>query len=177
MWLSFSVLLYALVQPLTWRNGRSTPVLDVAALLDAASLAAVVHLTCWLLLFPLAWNARPAKAALWGISTAWFASSAIFLWIEGAGRDFIDHYWLTERTTEIMADGQDIAFMPIVIPALSIVAATLFAGVIWLSNRRINRYGINFQTRKRGLFQDQPPLDRNRLAFLPDGRVCGKMKG
>lgn len=142
LWSSFAAILYVLVQPLKFPNGQSPPVFDVAALLEAASLAAVVHFACWLLLFPLTWNAQPTKAAVWGIFSTWIVSSAIFLWIEGAGSEFIDHWWLTQRATEVLADGQSMAFMPVVVPALSIVSASLFAAVVWLSNRSVVRVPV-----------------------------------
>jgi hypothetical protein len=139
MWLSIVAVLYFLVQPLTWAGNPSKPVEDIVALLEAASLAGVVHFACWMFLFPFTWNTHPAKAALFGISSTWFASSAIFLWIEGSGRQFIYRCPFTRRAAEVFADGQDIAFMPMVIPATAVVSGAIFAGVIWLSTRRADR--------------------------------------
>lgn len=137
MWLSFVGVLYFFTQPLKWDGKQGLPMLDLVALLDAASLAAIVPLACWLFLFPLTWNTHPSEAALFGISSTWVASRAIFLWIDG--RQFVYDHRLTNRASEVLAEGQDIVFMPLVIPCLALASGAIFAGVIWLSKGRKDR--------------------------------------
>jgi hypothetical protein len=52
----------------------------------------------------------------------------MFLRVEGTGRQFIHQDRLTERASEVFADGQDIVFMPVVIPALTVVSGVILAG-------------------------------------------------
>jgi hypothetical protein len=72
-----------------------------------------------------------------GLST-WILSSAFMYWIDGMDGRPPCRCEFAVRASVILADGQDMIFLPLVIPVLAVISAVMFAIVSQLSNRLIN---------------------------------------
>ncbi|MGA2847861.1 MAG: hypothetical protein ABSE46_02610 [Terracidiphilus sp.] len=138
LWLAFASTLYVLAKPLSSFDSGRTLVFDSNALWNATTIAVLIALVGWMTAIPLSQRAQTIAPVVAGLST-WLLSSAFFYWIDNMDGRLPCRCEFAARASAILGDGQDLIFLPLVIPALSAISGALFAVVLWLSNRLIKR--------------------------------------
>jgi hypothetical protein len=140
LWLIFASALYLLAKPLSSLDSGRTLTFDATALFNATSIATLIALVGWITAIPLSHRAPTTAPFIAGFST-WLLSSAFFYWIDGMDGHLPCQCEFAARASVILGDGQDLIFLPLVIPVLSAISASLFAVVLWLSHHGLVRNG------------------------------------
>ena len=132
LWVAVFGVLYLLVQPLTLRDGQM--VFDPVALLEAASIMVFLAAIPWTPAF-LFLRKRPGLLSFGFIALlAWGVMSALFGRLDGTVSMLS-----IGRAAEVAADGQDIVFMPVVIPAVSLLSGATYCLALGLFRRLTER--------------------------------------
>ena len=140
LWLIFATALYQLTKPLSSIDDGRNLIFDSTALINATCIAVLIAFVGWLTAIPLSQRAPAVAPFAAGLST-WLLSSGFFYWIDKLDGRLPCRCEFAARAGVLLADGQDLIFLPLVIPILSAVSAAMFAIMLWISTRLMRRQG------------------------------------
>jgi len=119
------------VPPLKFDIGTNAR-FDPVALFDSTLVVTAVVLLCWTLLYVLKLRKTGILLAFIATSATWAVLISLFFTAESDfGRGVFSEGFLN-RATAVMANGADMAFMPLVIPLLSLMSGAGYSAELGL---------------------------------------------
>jgi hypothetical protein len=143
LWGVSALVLYIFVKPLASLNGGRSLEFDPVALAYAASIIVAAAILSWLPVFLLARKRPPVLLAVLTSVSTLALLGALFLLVENV----MGSSWLGGgiwgRAGLILADGNGMAFLPVVDPLISISSGIAYTAVLWLSIRLSRKKGVD----------------------------------
>lgn len=137
-WAATASTLRILAEPLAYSQQRNSMVLDSLALVQASSIAAVASFLSWALVVICAGRIALPMAAGLGSIVTWVFLSAGFYSVENLAGVKALSSGILGRATRVLADGNDILFMPLIIPIVAVLSGiSLFLGLVIVRARRL----------------------------------------
>jgi hypothetical protein len=139
LWGVTAILPFGIVEPYVSLDNGRTLVFDPLALVEATSIMTCLAILSWIPVFAFAQRRPKLLSAGLVIVLTWICLGVPFWLIDGSGFFNVG----TFRATRVMGNGQDMAFLPLVIPATSLFSGAAYSMAMWLSiqSRRVIRNG------------------------------------
>jgi hypothetical protein len=129
LWVSAATLLYRVVAPFHSLNDGKTFVFDSVALGEAMTIIVCVSIASWIPVLMFTPRSPGLLLAFFTALSTWIFAGIPFLLI-----DKFDLFDVTRfRAAEVMEDGNDLAFSPLLIPLISVLSGVLFVAAMRVS--------------------------------------------
>jgi hypothetical protein len=124
-------LLYLIVEPIMPLSGGRTYGFDKLALAEAASILSGGAMVSWTVTFLFVRRSPVPLAAALSIAFTWILLGVPFVLIDRFG--FLTAEVEGLRASEVIANGNDLAFVPLIIPVISLVSGGFYVAALSLS--------------------------------------------
>ncbi len=136
LWCGTAFLLYRVVEPIMSPDGGRTFLFDPVALVEATSIIVSVAMLSWVLIRLLIPRMPGLLLALVATASTWAFLGVPFALIDKLGVVDVTRF----RAAAVMENGDDLAFLPLLIPLISVFSGVAYSVAIWVA-RRFTRTG------------------------------------
>jgi hypothetical protein len=132
LWCLIAILLNRVVPPYMSPDNGRTFVLDLLALTEATSIITFVATLSWVAIIRFVRRLPIRMQGLIAIAMTWLLLGVPFALIDKC--DLFDASSITRfRATRVMGNGNDIAFLPLVIPVCALLSGITFSVAMWFA--------------------------------------------
>jgi hypothetical protein len=129
LWGTYLCVLYIFVKPLISSDNGHSLVFDPVALVATASIIALVAAISWAPIFVFIRRRATLRTAFLAGFATWILLSLLFTVIDRGGPANLPQI-IVEKIGPILANGNDLLFLPIVIPIVSILSGVAYSCVL-----------------------------------------------
>ncbi len=131
---------YSQARPMVSLDNGRTLVFDPIALVDATLIMMLIGIISWIPVYRFIRRTAFARSATLATVSTWLLSSVLIYWVDNMDGRLPCRCEIAERASRVLSDGQDLLFLPLVIPILSVLSGATYCGALWLSNRLVGKH-------------------------------------